>query len=102
MVFKVELLLNQVREKLTPLGFTDGVPPGDIIASSPDVERYAFSTQLCFLLYTLLSELHKWLTALNTCGPDSFLKIGNLYTELAIQEKSVDFYLELLRKSQVF
>lgn len=101
MTYKVELLLSQVREKLTPAGFGDGLPVGENIATSPEVERYAFSTQLCFLFYSLLSELHKWSTALSCCSPDNFLKLGNLYTELAIQEKAVDFYLELLRKSQV-
>jgi hypothetical protein len=101
MICKVELLLCQVREKLTPPGFVDGIPSSEGVATSPEIERFAFSTQLCFLLYTLLSELHRWSSALSTCSPDNFLKIGVLFNDLAIQEKSVDFYLELLRKSQV-
>lgn len=101
MTFKVEILLSQVREKLTPPGFADGLPPGDEVAASQEVERYAYSTQLSFLLYSLLSELHRWTTALNTCSPEEFLKVGLLQSELSIQEKSVDFFLELLRKSQV-
>ncbi|CAG7835265.1 unnamed protein product [Allacma fusca] len=101
LVCKVELLLVQVREKLIPSNLADGVPSGDAVASSPDVERYAFSSQLCFLLYSLLSELHRWVSALNSCTADNFLKIGVLLPELAVQEKAVDFYLELLRKSQL-
>jgi len=100
-ICKVELLLSQVREKLTPPAFVDGIPSGDGIAASPEIERFAYSTQLCFLLYTLLSELHRWSSALHTCSADNFLKIGVLLTDLSIQEKAVDFYLELLRKSQV-
>ncbi|ODN04996.1 Dynactin subunit 1 [Orchesella cincta] len=99
---KAELLLGQVREKLMPISMTvEGVASAESIAASPDVERYAFSSQLCFLLYTLLCELHRWLSALNTCNADTFLKVGVLVSELSIQERAVDFYLELLRKSQL-
>ena len=93
------MLLTQVREKLIPPNLIDG--DSAAVASSPDVERYAFSSQFCFLLYNLLSELHRWAAALNTCTAEDFLKVGVLLSELSIQEKSVDFYLELLRKSQV-
>lgn len=99
---KAELLLGQVREKLMPAHMmVEGVAPAESVTSSPDVERYAFSSQLCFLLYTLLSELHRWISALNTCGSETFLKVGVLISELSIQERAVDFYLDLLRRSQV-
>ena len=101
LVCKAELLLTQVREKLIPSNLADGVSAGDAVASSPDVERYAFFSQLCFLLFTLISELHRWGSALNTCTAETFLKVGILLPELSVQEKAVDFYLELLRKSQV-
>jgi len=85
-----------------PMSMTmEGMASAESIAASPDVERYAFSSQLCFLLYTLLCELHRWFSALNTCNADTFLKVGVLVSELTIQERAVDFYLELLRKSQV-
>ena len=40
-------------------------------------------------------------TALNTCDPQTLLRIGTLYPEMSVHEKSVDFYIELLRKDQV-
>lgn len=99
---KAELLLGQVREKLMPMHMTvEGVASVESSAASPDVERFAFSSQLCFLLYTLLSELHRWISAMSVCGSETFLKVGVLIPELSIQERAVDFYLELLRKSQV-
>jgi len=101
MVCKVEILLNQVKDKLVPSNFMEGLDSAESMANSPDIERYTFSSRLCFLLYTLQSVLHRWVSALNTCSPDTFLKVGVLYSELSIQEKGVDFYLELLRKSQV-
>ena len=39
--------------------------------------------------------------ALNNCSAEKFLEIGVLYPEIAVQEKVVDFYVELLRKDQV-
>ena len=39
--------------------------------------------------------------ALNNCAPEQFLEIGAFYPEMIVQEKSVDFYVELLRKDQV-
>ena len=40
-------------------------------------------------------------TALNTCDPTTLLRIGTLFPEMSVHEKSVDFYIELLRKDQV-
>lgn len=101
MICKVELLLSQVKDKLIPTSLADVAQPIENIASSADVEIYAFSCQFSFLLHALLGELHRWSTALNSCSTDDFLKVGLLITELSIQERAVDFYLELLRKSQV-
>lgn len=85
-----------------PVNMTvEGIATTESSATSSEVERFAFSSQLCFLLYTLLSELHRWISALNVCGSDTFIKVGLLISELSIQERAVDFYLELLRKSQV-
>jgi dynactin 1 len=38
---------------------------------------------------------------LGTCDPQTLLRIGTLYPEMSVHEKSVDFYIELLRKDQV-
>ena len=92
MICKVELLLGQVREKLVPPSFCEGTQSGEATANSPDVERYAFSCQFSFLLYALMSELHRWAAALNTCSRDDFLKIGVLHSELSIQDKCLDFF----------
>ena len=45
--------------------------------------------------------LHMFLHGLNTCSPDTLLKAGAAYLELAVQEKGVDMFVELLRKDQV-
>ena len=40
-------------------------------------------------------------SALNTCSVDLLLKVGTLLPELAVHEKSVDHFIELLRKDQL-
>ena len=40
-------------------------------------------------------------SALNTCSEELFLKIGTLLPELAVHEKSIDHFIELLRKDQL-
>jgi hypothetical protein len=55
------------------------------------VRAYAFNH--CFIA--------QYETALNTCDPLTLLRIGTLFPEMSVHEKSVDFYIELLRKDQV-
>ena len=40
-------------------------------------------------------------SALNSCGVDLLLKVSTLLPELAAHEKSVDSFIELLRKDQL-
>lgn len=40
-------------------------------------------------------------SALNTCSVELLLKVGTLLPELAVHEKSVDHFIELLRKDQL-
>lgn len=41
-------------------------------------------------------------SVLGTCGVDMLLKIGTLLPEIAIYEKTIDSFIDLLRKDQVF
>lgn len=47
------------------------------------------------------ATLHQFLYGLNSCSPDTLLKVGAAYPEMAVQEKAVDMFVELLRKDQV-
>ena len=44
---------------------------------------------------------YSYCSALNTCSVDLLLKVGTLLPELAVHEKSVDHFIELLRKDQL-
>lgn len=39
--------------------------------------------------------------SLNSCSPETFLKVGGAFIEMAAQEKSIDGFVDLLRKDQV-
>lgn len=38
---------------------------------------------------------------LNTCSPETLLKVGAAYPEMSMQEKALDSYIELLKLDQV-
>lgn len=39
--------------------------------------------------------------ALNSCSAATLLKVGAAYPDMAVQEKAIDHFLEMLRKDQV-
>ena len=52
-------------------------------------------------LSSLELTLNQFHHALNSCTPETFLKMGTLYPEMSAHERAVDFYIELLRKDQL-
>lgn len=58
----------------------------------PDVTASPFPFQ---------SSVRQFSHALNRCSPQQFLEMGTLHQEMLQQEKSLDFYVELLRKDQL-
>ncbi len=65
------------------------------------IERRIFGDSILHDLNCLTALMQQFETALNTCEPQTLLRIGTLYSEMAVHEKSVDFYIDLLRKDQV-
>jgi len=45
--------------------------------------------------------LHQYTYSLNSCSPETLLKVGAAYPDMAVQEKVFDHFLQLLRKDQV-
>ena len=40
-------------------------------------------------------------SALNNCGVDLFIKVGTLLPEMSAHEKTLDHFIDMLRKDQV-
>jgi dynactin 1 len=74
----------------------------DGLLKGHDVEKYTFGAQLGHFLEALVTQLRQFQSALDTCSTETFLKMGTLYQEMSVHEKAgLDFYIELLRKSQL-
>lgn len=98
MIWKAEILTSQVRENFLPPEKIDK----DGLLKGHDVERYTFGAQLQHFLDALVAQLRQFESALNGCAPETFLKMGTLYPEMSVHEKAgLDFYIDLLRKSQL-
>ncbi|GBN86265.1 Dynactin subunit 1 [Araneus ventricosus] len=97
MITKSEILASQVKEKFpSPEEITK-----DVILKSHKIDQYAFSNRLLYQLYFLQSLLHQYVSALSNCNVELFMKVGTLYIEMAVQEKALDYYIDLLRKDQL-
>ncbi|XP_054715977.1 dynactin subunit 1-like [Uloborus diversus] len=97
MITKAEILASQVKDKFPcPEQITK-----DVVLKTHKVDQYSFANRLMYQLYFLQSLLHQYENALNNCSVELFMKIGTLYMEMAVQEKALDFYIDLLRKDQL-
>lgn len=96
-VSKAEILSSQVKDKFQ-LGEEI---KADTVLKSHKLDQFSFACRLLVHLYTLQSFLHQYISALNTCSVELFMKIGTLYPEMAVQERALDFYIDLLRRDQL-
>nr|CAD7194602.1 unnamed protein product [Timema douglasi] len=97
MLWKVDILLSQVRDKFPEVERIDRAA----IIRGHTVEQFTFKSRLSHFIYALQATLHQFLFGLNSCSPEGLLKVGANFPEMAIQEKAVDVFVELLRKDQL-
>ncbi|XP_063765051.1 dynactin subunit 1 isoform X2 [Eleginops maclovinus] len=64
-------------------------------------EQLSFAGGLVYSLSLLQATLHKYEQALAHCGVDVYKKIGALYPEMSVHERSLDFLIDLLHKDQL-
>ena len=99
MIWKADILISQVKENFAPPA--EGQIDSAALLKGHDVEKYTYGLSIVHHLDALAAQLGKFQAALNSCAPETFLRIGTCYPEMSVHEKSVDFYIELLKKSQV-
>ncbi|XP_025834813.1 dynactin subunit 1 [Agrilus planipennis] len=97
LIHKSEILLSQIKDKFPTVDKVDR----NTIIQGHAVEQYAFRCRLSFYIYALQTILHQYLHSLNTCTPESLLKVGSSYPEMAAQEKVVDGFVELVKRDQL-
>ncbi|XP_073418971.1 dynactin subunit 1 isoform X2 [Dendrobates tinctorius] len=64
-------------------------------------EQMSFAAGLVYSLSLLQATLHKYEQALNKCSAEVYKKVGTLYPEMSVHERSLDFLIELLHKDQL-
>ncbi|XP_033891647.3 dynactin subunit 1-like isoform X5 [Acipenser ruthenus] len=64
-------------------------------------EQLSFAAGLVYSLSLLQATLHKYEQALNQCSVEVYKKIGTLYPEMSVHERSLDFLIDLLHKDQL-
>ena len=96
MLWKVNILSSQIKDKFAPVEITKAN-----ILKDHAVERFTFGLQMLSKLCHLEQVLNQFHYALSVCTPEIFLKIGTLQPEMSAHERALDFYIELLRKDQL-
>uniref|UniRef100_A0A667YDB5 Dynactin subunit 1 n=1 Tax=Myripristis murdjan TaxID=586833 RepID=A0A667YDB5_9TELE len=64
-------------------------------------EQLSFAAGLVYSLSLLQATLHKYEQALGQCSVEVYKKIGSLYPEMSVHERSLDFLIDLLHKDQL-
>ncbi|KAK5615738.1 Dynactin subunit 1 [Crenichthys baileyi] len=64
-------------------------------------EQLSFAAGLVYSLSLLQATLHKYEQALSQCSVEVYKKVGSLYPEMSVHERSLDFLIDLLHKDQL-
>ncbi|XP_005089837.1 dynactin subunit 1 isoform X2 [Aplysia californica] len=96
-ISKCELLASQLKDKFEVSEKIER----DHVLKTHRAEQCSFANHLILLLNALQGCMRQYESALNNCSSDLFLKVGTLQPEMAAHEKSVDYFIDLLRKDQL-
>ncbi|KAM4809119.1 dynactin subunit 1 isoform 2-T2 [Rhinophrynus dorsalis] len=97
LICKAELISKQAQEKFE-LSEASAEKAGMRGAVG---EQMSFAAGLVYSLSLLQATLHKYEQALNKCSVEVYKKVGMLYPEMSVHERSLDFLIELLHKDQL-
>ncbi|XP_066488821.1 dynactin subunit 1 isoform X4 [Tiliqua scincoides] len=97
LICKAELISKQAQEKFE---LNESCAERAGLRGAPG-EQLSFAAGLVYSLILLQATLHKYEQALNKCNVDIYKKVGTLYPEMSVHERSLDFLIELLHKDQL-
>ncbi|XP_069833199.1 dynactin subunit 1 isoform X2 [Dendropsophus ebraccatus] len=97
LICKAELISKQAQDKFE-LSEANGEKSGMRGAVG---EQMSFAAGLVYSLSLLQATLHKYEQALSRCSVEVYKKVGMLYPEMSVHERSLDFLIELLHKDQL-
>ncbi|XP_066534735.1 dynactin subunit 1 [Hoplias malabaricus] len=97
LICKADLISKQAQEKFD-LTESCSQRPGMRGALG---EQLSFAAGLIYSLSLLQATLHKYEHALNQCDVEVYKRVGPLYSEMSVHERSLDFLIDLLHKDQL-
>ncbi|XP_069653905.1 dynactin subunit 1 isoform X8 [Haliaeetus albicilla] len=97
LICKAELISKQAQEKFD---LNENCAERTGLRGAPG-EQLSFAAGLVYSLSLLQATLHKYEQALNKCSVEVYKKVGMLYPEMSVHERSLDFLIELLHKDQL-
>uniref|UniRef100_A0A8C6YM21 Dynactin subunit 1 n=2 Tax=Nothoprocta TaxID=8806 RepID=A0A8C6YM21_NOTPE len=97
LICKAELISKQAQEKFE---LSENCAERSGLRGAPG-EQLSFAAGLVYSLSLLQATLHKYEQALNKCSVEVYKKVGMLYPEMSVHERSLDFLIELLHKDQL-
>ncbi|XP_026794162.2 dynactin subunit 1 isoform X2 [Pangasianodon hypophthalmus] len=97
LICKAELISKQAQEKFD-LTENCSQRPGMRGAVG---EQLSFAAGLIYSLSLLQATLHKYEYALNQCNVEVYKRVGSLYSEMCVHERSLDILIDLLHKDQL-
>ncbi|XP_065173982.1 dynactin subunit 1 isoform X2 [Atheta coriaria] len=97
MICKTDLLLGQLRDKFPAVEKIDR----NAVIKGHAVEQYSFRCRLSYYIYALQSILHQYDYCLTSCKSETLLNVGANYSEMAAQERVIDGFVELVKRSQL-
>ncbi|XP_075211237.1 dynactin subunit 1 isoform X2 [Lycorma delicatula] len=96
-LWKCDVLLSQIRDKFPSVELVDR----KTLIKGHAVEQFASRSRLSMHIYSLQGILRQFLHGLNTCSPETLLKVGTALPDMLQQEKAVDSYIEMLKRDQL-
>uniref|UniRef100_A0A3B3SLH2 Dynactin subunit 1 n=1 Tax=Paramormyrops kingsleyae TaxID=1676925 RepID=A0A3B3SLH2_9TELE len=97
LICKADLISKQAQEKFDLS--EGGVAHGSLRGASGD--QLSFAAGLVYSLTLLQATLHKYEHALSQCSVEVYKRVGALYPEMSVHERTLDHLIELLHKDQL-
>uniref|UniRef100_A0A674JD62 Dynactin subunit 1 n=1 Tax=Terrapene triunguis TaxID=2587831 RepID=A0A674JD62_9SAUR len=97
LICKAELISKQAQEKFE---LNENCAERTGLRGAPG-EQLSFAAGLVYSLSLLQATLHKYEQALSKCSVEVYKKVGMLYPEMSVHERSLDFLIQLLHKDQL-
>ncbi|BES89489.1 dynactin [Nesidiocoris tenuis] len=91
---KCQVLISQLGDKFPAVA---DVNKSNVTAA----QQFAAMSRFCTHIHLLQGILHQFIHSLNTCKPETLLKAGASYPDMAEQEKALNAYVEMLKKERM-